>query len=160
MSGDSQQKTVRGVLSDDGFIQVELSKNPVPYHIVRYFEDDITSEESRSLAMSSCWLACRCTDVIRGRLAPSMLQRSLTANCLGKLETLSHLLENHLQSHQELRERLCFLPVIPHKILGMFVSPATLELTAHLTIGRDHYWANLVFRRVGSRWMCTLADVG
>ena len=88
MQGDVQRRTAQGLPSDDGFIQIELSKQPVPYHIVRCFEDHITPEDSRSLALSSCWLACRCTDVMRGRLAPSMLQRNLIYTILTRREMM------------------------------------------------------------------------
>lgn len=160
MNGNCSNVERPALPCDDGFIHVELSKQPVPYHIVKCCANEISPEESQTLAMSSCWLACMCADVIRGRLSSTMLQRKLTANCLKKLDTLSHLMKNHLQTHRELRERLCYLPAVPHKVLGMFVSPTTLETTAHLTIGKNHYWANLVLKRMGSRWMCTVADLG
>ena len=160
MRGYDQGRGNGTVPSDDGYINIELSKEPVPYHIVRCYGSEITAEESHTLAVSSCWLACMCADVIRGRQTPSKLRRHLSANCLDRLETLAHLLNNHMQSHRELRERLCYLPVVPHKIMGTYVSPVTLELTAHLTIGRGHYWANLVLKRAGGRWLCTIADVG
>ena len=160
MNSDGGHEIARGVVSDDGIIHIELSKEPVSYHIVRCLADGITSEQSRSLAISSCWLVCMCTDVIRGRQTTARLQRRVTGECLQRLETLAQLMQDHVRSHSGPEDRLRFLPVVPHKLIGMFVSATTLELSAYLTIGRTQRWANLVLRRIGGRWMCTVADIG
>ncbi|KAB5608687.1 hypothetical protein EHS19_00100 [Bifidobacterium jacchi] len=150
----------RPLPSDDGFINVELSHKPVPYHIARCFSGEVDSEQSQSLAMSSCRISCMATDVVRGRLPSSMLHRTLSGACVRKLETMAMLLEKHMESYPDVRERFATLPAMPQTINGVFVSPNHVEMAVHLTIGAENHWTNLVLRRVGNRWVCVLADVG
>lgn len=144
----------------DGFIQVELSHKPVSYHVTCCFPEDMGDRECHALVMSTCRIACMVADVIRGRVASSILQRTMSVNCMKRLVTMSYLLEIHMKSDHELRENLCFLPTIPHWMNGMFVSQNTLEALVHLSIGRLKYWVTLVFKRSGSRWVCIAADLG
>lgn len=148
--------------TDDGYIMVELAQRPVPYHIARCFREtgDDHIPQCQALALSTCRMACMMADFIRGRLPVSMLQRAFAASCLKKLQTMAYLIDNHLASHPEMKAGFCVLPVIPHWIDGMLISPTVFEVTVHMTIGPKHYWANLKLRMVGCRWMCTVADIG
>lgn len=149
--------------SDDGFISVEMAQRPVPYHIARCFPKGAGDEripQGQALALSTCRMACMTADFVRGRLPGSMLQRAFAAACLKRLQTMAYLIDNHMATHPELRARLCLLPVIPHWIDGMLISPSAFEVTVHMTIGPEHYWVNLKLRLIGCRWMCTVADIG
>ncbi|MCO6558169.1 MAG: hypothetical protein J6575_01805 [Bifidobacterium sp.] len=99
-------------------------------------------------------------DVIRGRTPPQSLQHALSGQCIQRLETMSYLLENHLRTHQELKAKLCYLPAVPMLVYATLVSPDTIETVVSLSVGKSTYWVTLVFRRSGSRWICTTADLG
>lgn len=154
------QATHRGLPAYDGSIRVELSNNPIPYHIARCFPGKMDEDECSRFAMHSCRIACMSLDVVRGRTPPQVLQRAVTPPCLKRLETMSYLLENHMRTHQDLKKRLCYLPAIPSLVYGTLVSPETTEIVVSLNIGEICYWVNLVLKQVGSRWVCTLADLG
>ncbi|NEG89625.1 hypothetical protein [Bifidobacterium aerophilum] len=146
--------------AEEGFLHVELSKKPVPYHIARCFEGEIDSRTCLALALSACRISCMSTDVVRRRLPLSSLQRTATGQCLRRLDTMSIILEEQRRMYPELGHPMGTLPVIPQSINGMLVSPTRIETTAHLTIGFDHHWVNVILQRTGCRWMCVLADVG
>ncbi|KAB7791019.1 hypothetical protein [Bifidobacterium leontopitheci] len=145
----------------DGFLRMESSDTPVPYHVSSCCgPDSIDAVQVHALVMSAARIACMSADIMRGQLPAGMLKRAATASCLKKLETMAHLLEHHMRTHPEIRVRLKYFPVIPHMLSGMFVSPTKLEISAHLTIGKDHYWSNLILKQVGCRWLCTMSDIG
>lgn len=150
----------RSLPSYDGFIVVELAKDPVPYHVACCFESDWSPEDCHALMMSTCRMACNTTDIVRGRMQFGRIKQLMTASCIKKLETMTYLMDAEMRERPDLKIRLHYLPVIPHMIHGMLVNANTLEMTVYLSIGPDDYWANLVLKRMGSRWMCTLADVG
>ncbi|MBT1161607.1 MULTISPECIES: hypothetical protein [Bifidobacterium] len=145
---------------EDGFLHIELSRKPVPYHFARCFEGEIDSRTCQALALSSCRISCMVTDVVRGRIASHKLQRTVAGPCLRKLDTMSAILTRESRERAFLGHPMGILPVIPQSIRGMLISPSRVETMAHLTIGRTHHWVNLVLQQNGSRWMCVLADVG
>lgn len=144
----------------DGFIVVELAKEPVPYHVACCFESDWNPDDCHALMMSTCRMACNTTNIVRGRMPFGRIKQVMTPSCIKKLETMTYLMDTEMRDSPDLKVRLHYLPVIPRMIHGMLVSASTLEMTVYLSIGPDDYWANLVLKRMGSRWMCTLADVG
>lgn len=146
--------------SNDGYLYLEMSQNPVPYHIARCFEGEIDDHTCQALALSSCRISCMATDVVRGRMPSSKLQRTATGQCLKRLDTMCIILERESRKNPERGHPMGILPVVPQSINGMLVSPTRLETTAHLTIGFVHHWVNIVLQCNGSRWMCVLADVG
>ncbi|MCI1864494.1 MAG: hypothetical protein LKI88_00935 [Bifidobacterium sp.] len=150
----------RALPCHDGTIPVELSLMPVRYHFSRCFLGEIGDEECREIAMSACRIACMALDVSRGKISSMILRRLMTSVCIKRLETLSLLMLNHMRTDSALRRKMCVLPVIPRMINGMIISPDTLEISVHVMIGDLHHWTSLVLRRMGSRWMCTTADVG
>ncbi|MBT1181290.1 hypothetical protein JS531_04750 [Bifidobacterium sp. CP2] len=146
--------------SRDGFIQVELSAEPVPYHIITTFDECPDEGECHALALSSCRVACLSLDVVRGQIASSTLRKALTAPCLRRLETFSYLMRTRMERDEELRMMLKYLPSIPHSVTGMLVGPTTFEVAVHLTVGRTTFWTNLKLVYIGCRWMCSVADLG
>ena len=144
----------------DGTIRMQLSNEPVPYHFSLGFRGDMRRSDCDTLAMMSCSLACMSADVVRGRVTALQLRRRLTQSCMKRLETMSHLIELHLDSNAELRRELRMLPTIPQWLHGMVLEPDKCEITIHLTIGSRRYWSIIVLRRVGSRWICSHADFG
>ncbi len=150
----------RRLAGTDGYIDVELSNAPVHYHIARCFDGELSTADCQSLAMLSCRIACMAADVIRGRRAASVLQRAMTEPCMRRLRMMAQLIKEHIHTHDDLRAQLCYLPAIPQLLDGMLVNSSTLEMTVHLTIGRVNYWVCLVLKRIGSRWVCTVADIG
>lgn len=155
-----QARPREGLPACDGSIRVELSNSPVPYHMARCYPGRLDAGQCRHFAMLSCRIACMSLDIVRGRTPPQVLQRTVSPPCLKRLETMSYLLENHMRTHQELRKQLCYLPAIPSLVYGTLVSPETSEAVVSLFVGDISYWVNLVFKQVGARWMCTLADLG
>lgn len=149
-----------GLAACDGSIRIELSNRPVPYHISRCYPGTMSEADCRQFALSSCRLACMSLDVVRGRTPPQSLQQALSGPCIQRLETMSYLLENHLRTHQELKAKLCYLPAVPTLVHATLVSPDTTETVVSLGVGKTTYWVTLVFRRTGSRWICTTADLG
>lgn len=144
----------------DGFVFLESSSDPVPYHITSCGFDDIIAVQGHTFALMCMRIACMSADIMRGRMHPDKLKRSLTAPCLRRLETMAALLIDHMRSNPELRARLSYLPVVPHSMSGMLVSAVTFEMSTHLTIGAQHYWSNIVLRQMGCRWVCTYSDIG
>ncbi|MBB2954780.1 hypothetical protein FHX77_000160 [Bifidobacterium commune] len=152
--------TTSSLPSYDGYVHAELSNQPISYHISRCYPGTLSEAECQRFALASCRIACMSMDVIRGRIPPRKLQRVLNASCLRRLETMAYLLENHLRTHQELKARLSYLPAMPTLVYGTLVSLDTTEIVVNLMVGKDSYWVNLVLKRVGSRWICTTADLG
>ena len=130
------------VPSLDGYVIIESSDVPVPYHITSCGAGSINAAQGHSLAVSSARIAC------------------MTGPCLKKLETMAYLLDNHMQSNPELKAKLRYLPVVPRMMSGMFINPTTFEISTHLTIGVQNYWSNIVLRQMGCRWLCTMTDIG
>lgn len=150
--------------SEDGFLHLEYSGRPVPYHIARCFDGRVDSHTCRTLALSACRVSCMSMDIVRGRLPSSKLHRTVTGQCLRRLDTMRVLLGRETDSRLK-RDRLPFhplgiLPVVPQSLTGMLVSPTRIELTTHLTIGSDHHSVNVILRQQGCRWICVMVDVG
>lgn len=159
-AGTEDAPGIRAPRSRDGFIHVELSERPVPYHIITTFRDAPDEGECHALALSSCRVACLTLDVARGQIAASTLRKAMTSPCLKRLETFTHLLGMQMDRNNELKMMLKYLPSIPHSITGMLVGPTAFEGAVHLSVGRVSFWTNLRFVYMGSRWMCAVADVG
>ena len=87
------------VPSLDGYVIVESSDVPVPYHITSCGAGSINAAQGHSLAVSSARIACMSADIMRGQLHAGKLRRAVTGPCLKKLETMAYLLDNHMQSN-------------------------------------------------------------
>ena len=148
------------VPSLDGYVIIESSDVPVPYHITSCGAGSINAAQGHSLAVSSARIACMSADIMRGQLHAGKLRRAVTGPCLKKLETMAYLLNNHMQLNPELKAKLRYLPVVPRMMSGMFINPTTFEISTHLTIGVQNYWSNIVLRQMGCRWLCTMTDIG
>lgn len=144
----------------DGHIVVELSNNPVSYHIAQCFLGVVDPEQGRELARSSCRIACMAVDVARGRLPSNRLQRAATSQCIDRLGTMTQLLGRTRTSADDPDGQMGRLPAIPRSVNGMMLSPARVEMTVHLMIGMSHHWVNLIMQYMGSRWLCVMVDIG
>lgn len=144
----------------EGRIHVELSAEPVPYRIVAVVDDAMTDGQMHGMAVSGCRVACLAADVIRGSLSASMLRRAVEPSCIERLETMAFLMDSSMRADDALRARMRYLPVVPFSVSGMLVNADALELAVHLSVGGESYWSNLRFEIKGSRWMCTVADIG
>ncbi|SCB76272.1 hypothetical protein GA0061078_0347 [Bifidobacterium bohemicum] len=160
LSDELETGQYSSVMSYSGTIGMELANRPVPYHISRCFPGTLESSQCQELVMSACRVAYMCVDVVRGRMPPQNLQRAVSPSCMKRLETMAYLLKNHMRTHRELKEQLCYLPVMPTLINGVLVSPETTEFVVGATIGQVQYWVSLVFRCESNRWVCTTADLG
>ena len=152
--------TRRPIPPEEGELDIELSRKPVPYHIARCFLGHIDSVQCRALALSSCRISCMATDVVRGRISADRLQRSVTTQCLRKLDTMAVLLDDERRRRPDGRHPMGVLPVIPQSVNGMLVSTTRIETAIHLTIGSVDHWTNVVLQQIGCRWMCVYADIG
>lgn len=148
------------VPSLDGYVIIESSDVPVPYHITSCgagsinaapgpFAGGIVRPHSMHVRRHHARTA-----------ACGQAQTAVTGPCLKKLETMAYLLDNHMQSNPELKAKLRYLPVVPRMMSGMFINPTTFEISTHLTIGVQNYWSNIVLRQMGCRWLCTMTDIG
>ncbi|NMM94313.1 hypothetical protein [Bifidobacterium oedipodis] len=146
--------------SYDGFIIIELSERPVRYHIQPLFVGAATPQECHTMAMAACRIACLAADAIRGRYNVERFARSMTRPCMERLQVMQELLDTHMLSHPDMKARFCYLPTVPTFIEGMLISNDTIEMTVLMTIGSEPLRVNLKFRYVGSRWMCSFADLG
>ncbi|KFI97389.1 Rv3235 family protein [Bifidobacterium stellenboschense] len=144
----------------EGVIHVELSAEPVPYRIVAVIDDAMTDGQMHAMAVSGCRVACLAADVMRGSLSPAILRRAVEPSCVGKLETMAYMMDGRMRVDDAYRARMRYLPVVPFSVDGMLVSAVALELAVHLSVGGESYWSNLRFEVRGSRWMCTVADIG
>ncbi|RSX54463.1 hypothetical protein [Bifidobacterium samirii] len=150
----------RPIPPEEGELEIELSRKPVPYHIARCFEGQVDSVQCRALALSSCRISCMATDVVRGRISADRLQRSVTTQCLRKLDTMAVLLDDERRRRPEQGHPMGVLPVIPQSVNGMLISATHIETAIHLTIGSNDHWANIALQQIGCRWMCVYADIG
>ncbi|KFI49809.1 hypothetical protein [Bifidobacterium biavatii] len=146
--------------AEEGLLRLESSNRPVPYRIARCFVGEVDSVQCRALAMSSCRISCMATDAVRDRLPLERLQRSVTGQALRKLDNMAIILRRDAMEHPLRGHRMGTLPVVPQSLNGMLVRPDKLEMHSHLTIGTEHHWVNVILRRIGSRWMCVMVDVG
>lgn len=149
---------------EDGFLHLEYSGRPVPYHIARCIDGGVDAHTCRTLALSACRVSCMSIEIVRGRIPSSKLQRTVTGQCLKRLETMRVLLgrETHRRlSHDQLPSHpMGILPVVPQSLNGMVISATRIEMTTHLTIGADHHSVNVVLQQQGCRWVCIMVDVG
>lgn len=145
---------------EDGFIYMEFISDPVPYHIARCFRGLVDSRTCHMLALSSCRISIMATDVARGRISSTKLHRTVSSQCIRRLDTLRAIYDRHHMEHPERGHPMGILPVVPQSLNGMLVSPTRLEMAAHLTIGFDHHSVNLVLQKNGARWVCIMVDVG
>ena len=144
----------------DGFIIVELAERPVKYHIQPLFAGGLDAQQCHTMAMAACRIACKAADAIRGKLSVERLHRAMTKPCLDRLQTMQYLLDTHMITHPELKAKFCYLPTVPTLIDGVNTSKDTLEMAVLMTIGQENLRVNLKFRYIGSRWMCSFADLG
>ncbi|RBP98017.1 hypothetical protein CRD60_02235 [Bifidobacterium aemilianum] len=144
----------------DGFLNMELSDQPIHYHFTSCISGLLRDPDCSNFAMNACRIACMAADVLRGRRPARLLGKIMSPSCLGKLRTVAMLVENHLNSHADVRENLCTRPVVPTTIDGMFTSDHCLELCILLSIGSADYCMSMRLDFVGSRWICVLADMG
>lgn len=158
--GTSPTVQSRVVPAYDGTIRLELSNKPVHYHISGCIVGDMADSDCQNLALSSCRIACMAADIIRGRHISHRLHRAVSGQCIRKLETLSYLLDNHLHARRELKTQLLRLPAVPQWMEGMWISETKIEIVVLLSIGTLQYLVNLVLSQTGSRWLCTMADMG
>ena len=146
--------------SYDGFVDVELAHQPIPYHISSAFAGLVEQRDFHALAMCSCRVACLAADVIRGKLAAKILRRAVNSSVLTRLERLAHLMDARMSRDSSFKALFRYPPVVPHWLSGMLVSPTCLEICIQISIGRQHLWSTLRLEQVGNRWVCTYADMG
>lgn len=107
--------------------------------------------------MKTCQLACMGMDVIRGKLGPSSISPALTSNMLKRLEFTAAILQRDTRNDDPLHRRI---PVMPRHMFATVVDPVCFDACVGMTIGRDNHRASVVIRQEGSRWICTMLDVG
>lgn len=146
--------------SYDGFIRIELSREPVPYHVVRICAEPLDKEHCHSMAVAACRIGILALDIARGKLSANGLRRAASAKVIERLQRLAFIIETRMSKDDEYKARLKYPPVVPHWLSGAFISQTCLEMCMQLSIGREVYWANLRFEQVGCRWVCTFADIG
>lgn len=144
----------------EGEIYVESSPEPVPYRIVCVAAGMVEDAGIHAMAVSSCRMACLAADVMRGSLSPAALRRAMEPACLRRLETMAYLMDASMAADEGLRVRMRYLPVAPLSVSGMLVGPEAAEMAVHLMVAGQSYWSNLRFERRGSRWICSVADMG
>lgn len=158
LSGEVKQR--RQPDSYDGFVTVELAHEPIPYHISSTFQEPMKERECHALAVCACRVACLAVDVIRGKLASTILRRAVNSSVLDRLDRLAHLMDTRMNSDSSFKAVFRYPPVVPHWLSGMLISPTCLEMCAQVSIGRQQMWSTLRLEQVGNRWVCTYADVG
>ena len=146
--------------SYDGFVIVELAHEPIPYHISSTFQGLVEERECHALAVCACRVACLAVDVIRGKLASTILRRAVNSSVLDRLDRLAYLMDTRMNSDSAFKAVFRYPPVVPHWLSGMLISPTCLEMCAQISIGRQQMWSTLRLEQVGNRWVCTYADMG
>lgn len=159
-SSTSQVYSPTRLRAHSGVVRAELISRPVPYRIACCSTDGFRPQDSHAIALQACRVACMSVDFIRGRRVTAGLEKTVTALCMRRLETMSHLIDTHLRGHDEFQGQPHYLPVTPQWVDGLVVGANTFETVVHLTVGQLRYWAALVFKHQGSRWVCTMADLG
>lgn len=146
--------------SYDGFIRVELSREPVPYHVVKVFSEHLDENHCHAMAVAACRMGILTLDVIRGKLSANGLRRAASAKVIERLQRLAFIIEHRMNRDDEYKAKLKYPPVMPLWLSGAFISSTCLEICMQLSIGHELYLANLRFEQVGCRWVCTFADIG
>lgn len=146
--------------SYDGFIRIELSQEPVPYHVVKISPEHLDKAHCHAMAVAACRMGILTVDVIRGKLSANGLRRAASAKVIERLQRLAFIIETRMSRDDEYKARLKYPPVMPHWLSGTFISQTCLEMCMQLSIGREIYWSNLRFEQIGCRWVCTFADIG
>ncbi|WP_235143717.1 hypothetical protein [Bifidobacterium moukalabense] len=144
----------------DGFIAVELSAEPIPFHFVRTDAVEWDPQQAHAMAMNSARIACDSADIFRGRAKPARIERRMTPACLRRLENASQLLVDHMRRDARLHARIGILPVIMGSISGWLVNPRKFDCVVMLRIGAERMCCNMVFERMGTVWKCSYSDIG
>ncbi len=106
------------VPSLDGYVIVESSDVPVPYHITSCGAGSINAAQGHSLAVSSARIACMSADIMRGTAACGQAQTggdppvSREAGDHGVPARQPHAVESRAEG------QLRYLPVVPRMMSG------------------------------------------
>lgn len=146
--------------SFDGVILVELADEPVKYHFAHTVVDGPDAMQCHSLMMASCRLACKSAEAVRGRSNLNQFNRAMTTTCIDRLRTMQYLMEHIFIAQPRLKAQLCYLPIVPNAVHALLVAKDSVETVVMMTVGERKVIANMTFRFMGSRWMCTFADIG
>lgn len=151
----------KGPIAHTGYIVTGYS-NPIRYRILRWCPPPKGDYSAHRLAILSCWIVCMSADVIRNKKDASFLRKTVTQSCIDKLVTMSTLLSDYFEAFPNKKNQrvLIQFPVVMHWVDGMFTSPETLEIVAQFSVGTLQFMSTVVLRFKGSRWICTLVDIG
>ncbi|BDR54624.1 hypothetical protein KIMH_07350 [Bombiscardovia apis] len=134
---------------------------PVHYVDTSLVFSEASEEEVNSQASYVCSLSCKAFDIIRGHFPLQSLQGQLTPVCLERLGVFAQILSSApIGVLKQPDASLSYPPVVPTKVELYVLNACTMEALVFLVVMGQSYQANLRLELWGTRWLCTLLDLG
>lgn len=143
-----------------GYVTVSYAAAPVAYRIVDVAHTGIEGRQCHTLAVSSFRMSILMADIVRGKMSTEILRKAASATVIERLQRLAYIVGEQMRRDQAYRAKLRIPPVMLHWQSGTLINEGCLETCVQFSLGREIYWTNLRFERVGCRWVCTFADIG
>lgn len=140
--------------------RVEKNSPPVRMQITCCDPEDRTVRECVWLAIRSCQIAFRATDVARGRLDPKVLKRFMVGPIIEQIRNLLFLLKTEERKGVDAQIYEKNLPIRINGLHATVLHPECFDACISLTIGKEPHTVNVVLSFIGSRWMCTYIQLG
>ena len=161
-------------LIGDGYIEahlpIGLSPQPVPIRVSYVSEEDLDIDESLRVSYVAASIATLVIDVVRGRLSPDGLHRFIEGSYVTKLVSLSSLIaecQPYISSKKTswLCRRMGKLrgveaPPVSRRVRSIVKSRDIMDINVSMMVDVRRCWSSMKWERQGSRWMCTLCDIG
>lgn len=146
--------------SYEGRIAVGSRNEPIRYRISTCIDSPYSHQDIDKLAFRASRLTCLVIDVIRDRLPASILGDIIHPDCIPKLGTMRFHLRDRLDHGLDRYARIIYPPAEPQFINGMLLSETRMEMSIGLHVGGKQLCGSIIFERVGTKWLCTLIDIG
>ncbi|MDO5687768.1 MAG: hypothetical protein Q4G29_00440 [Pseudoscardovia radai] len=161
-------------LIGDGYIEahlpIGLTPQPVPVRVSYVSEEDLDIDESLRVSYVAASIATLVIDVVRGRLSAAGLHRFIESSYVTKLVSLSSLIaecQPYIPSKKTnwLCRRMGKLrgveaPPVSRRVRSIVKTRDVMDITVSMTVDVRRCWSSMKWERQGSRWMCTLCDIG
>lgn len=153
---------IRRILpSQDGIIRTANGLPDVRYHLQACSDDLPTRRQAEEAVLGGCRFVVLALDVIRRRRDLSRLEGLATQECLERLAAMAELcVDNPNTTLGLMAASRIYAPVSPRLVNGMVLTSTKVDMAIHVCTGALERWVSLVFTRVHSKWICTLADIG
>ncbi|EFA23120.1 hypothetical protein [Bifidobacterium gallicum] len=144
----------------DGVLTLRNDGQGTKFHITAVMPN-LTEGQAQAMAQLTSRITCLCAEVLRGHQPFDCLELAMTEECLDRLETYGYLITEYVLPQTSYDGVFAqAYPPIPLLINGMFTDERQFSASVLLGIGNKTCWCTFAFRNTGSRWVCTVADMG